>query len=140
MTIRRLILILGMTLLGFIPAIAIIQASAATVPEPPPGTIYGTVTQKPCVAQDVRDDCSRPVPGASVVLYDRRGEVVAHTWTHWNGDYSVSAPPGIYVMKVAEEAVFPDCPATRVIVSSLYVFEYDVECRSGPGPTPQDIP
>lgn len=137
----RLILVIGAFVLGLIPTVAFARPSD-DVPTPPPGTIYGTVTQSPCPGpESPRAACSLPVPSVDVVLIDRNGDAVATTRTDENGVYWISAPYGRYVMTVAEEVFLPDCPATRVLVSSFYVFRYDVACDSGArAPVPQDTP
>lgn len=103
---RRLLAVAPLLLTA---ALAPVSAGHAA---PAASAIRGSVMQSPAAPGPQRlgqDETATPLAGMVVELHNARG-LVASATTAADGAFTLSAAPGVYVLHVKVEGMYPRCP------------------------------
>ncbi len=75
--------------------------------------------------------CVAPFAGATVVILDANGNIVARTAADRAGVFSINVAPGDYIVQVPVNTLLPRCPNTKVNVPVNGYAAMEIVCDTG---------
>lgn len=124
----------GIRACAFAAAVLSLTSSAWVHANPPPTGVSGSVSVSPARPGPQREGerAASALQGAAVQLRDAQDNVVARATTDAQGQFSMLAPAGDYVVRVNFHGQrFPRCAAVEASVPGGRFAHVDVVCDSG---------
>ena len=124
----------GIRACAFATAVLSLTSSAWVHANPPPTGVSGRVSVSPARPGPQREGerAASALQGAAVQLRDAQDSVVANATTDAQGQFSMFAPAGDYVVRVNVHGQrFPRCTAVEASVRAGELTRVDIVCDSG---------